>query len=46
MNAYQIEKYSTEEFGCLAALKVACYQTAQVQTEDDNTDLAISRIKL
>ena len=23
---------------CLAALKVACYETTQVQTADDNTD--------
>ena len=31
---------------CLAALKVACYQTTQVQTEVDYTDWAFSRIKL
>ena len=28
---------STSSVNCLAALKVARYQTTQVQTEDDNT---------
>ena len=32
MENNQIEKLST------TALKVACHQTTQVQTEDDNTD--------
>ena len=34
----QTEKPSTEELLGLAALKVAFYQTTQVQTEDDITD--------
>ena len=27
-----------QEINCLAALKVVCYQTTQVYTEDGNTD--------
>ena len=34
----QFGKLSTKRLNCLAALKVACYQTTHVQTENVNAD--------
>ena len=45
LGSIQIENIIRLKVYCLAALKFACYQNTQVQTEDDNTNLVLSRIK-